>query len=82
MSLISRLLFVLITCLLLSNCGLIGTALRLAPMALMFADNEKIGVRRQSLSTIEARGREVVSNGSYANKINEMVVLAPQVVSR
>lgn len=81
MSLIGRLFLALMSCLLLSSCGLIGTALRLAPMALMFADNEKTDQREESQSTIESRGREVVRIGSYAAKTNGVVILAPQVVS-
>ena len=51
----SRLMFAISACLLLSNCGLIGTALRLAPYAMMFADEDgKAGSK-----TLEMRAREV-----------------------
>ncbi len=49
----SRLIFAISACLLLSNCGLIGTALRLAPYYLMFADENGQG------KAVEMRGREV-----------------------
>ena len=53
----SRLLFAVSACLLLSNCGLIGTALRLAPYALLLADEN--GKETASSKTLEMRGREV-----------------------
>ncbi|WP_395742436.1 hypothetical protein [Prosthecobacter sp.] len=57
----SRLIFALATCLLLSNCGLIGTAIRLAPYALLFADENDKGATSGSRSgkSVEMRGREV-----------------------
>jgi hypothetical protein len=54
-----RLVFAITTCLLLSNCGLIGTALRLAPYYLMFADETGQGAGK----TLELRGREVQGKG-------------------
>ncbi|OYW76897.1 MAG: hypothetical protein B7Z37_06795 [Verrucomicrobia bacterium 12-59-8] len=57
----SRLIFAIATCLLLSNCGLIGTALRLAPYALLFADDDDKGV--VAGKTVEMRGREVQDKG-------------------
>lgn len=53
----SRLIFALAACLLLSNCGLIGTALRLAPYYLLFADENGKGTAAGK--TLEMRGREV-----------------------
>ena len=53
----SRLIFAFAATLLLSNCGLIGTALRLAPYALMFADENGKGT--VAGKTSEMRGREV-----------------------
>ncbi|MDI1311566.1 hypothetical protein [Prosthecobacter sp.] len=53
----SRLIFAISACLLLSNCGLIGTALRLAPYALMLADEN--GQGRADGQTLEMRAREV-----------------------
>ena len=82
MSLISRLSFALAACLLLSNCGLIGTALRLAPLAMLVADNGKDGVREQVPSTMEVRGRQVVGNGNYAAKTRRHASTGPQLVLR
>ena len=53
----SRLLFAIAACLLLSNCGLIGTALRLAPYYLMFADEDGKGATAGK--SLEMRAREV-----------------------
>lgn len=53
----SRLILAVTSCLLLSNCGLIGTALRLAPYALFFVDEEGNG--KANGKTLEMRGREV-----------------------
>lgn len=53
----SRLIFAIAACLLLSNCGLIGTAIRLAPYYLLFADEH--GKEATSGKTLEMRGREV-----------------------
>ncbi len=53
----SRLIFALAACLLLSNCGLIGTALRLAPYYLMFADENGKGAANGK--AMEMRGREI-----------------------
>lgn len=52
-----RLIFATSACLLLSNCGLIGTALRLAPYALMLADEKGQGMAEGK--KLEMRGREV-----------------------
>lgn len=52
-----RLIFAFAATLLLSNCGLIGTALRLAPYALMLADENGKGAAAGKTS--EMRGREV-----------------------
>lgn len=57
----SRLIFAFAATLLLSNCGLIGTALRLAPYALMFADENSNGTTASK--TLEMRGREVQAKG-------------------
>lgn len=52
--------FAVAACLFLSNCGLIGTALRLAPYFLMFADEKgKAGGDK----TLEMRGHEVQDKG-------------------
>jgi hypothetical protein len=53
----SRLIFAAFACLLLSNCGLIGTALRLVPYALMVAEEDGKGA--VATKTSEMRGREV-----------------------
>jgi len=53
----SRLIFATAATLLLSNCGLISTALRLAPYALMFADENDHGTVAKT--TLEMRAREV-----------------------
>lgn len=57
----SRLVFAIATTLLLSNCGLIGTALRLAPYAMMFADENGKGTTASK--TLEMRGHEVQARG-------------------
>lgn len=57
----SRLIFAFAATLLLSNCGLIGTALRLAPYALMLADENGKGTTASK--TLEMRGREVQAKG-------------------
>jgi hypothetical protein len=57
----SRLIFSIAACLLLSNCGLIGTALRLAPYALLFADENGKGT--VAGKTLEMRGQEVQDKG-------------------
>ncbi|MCX6852022.1 MAG: hypothetical protein NTY98_24275 [Verrucomicrobia bacterium] len=57
----SRLIFAFAATLLLSNCGLIGTALRLAPYALMFADEDGKGTTASK--TLEMRGHEVQAKG-------------------
>jgi hypothetical protein len=67
---------------LLSNCGLINSALRLAPYALLLADKGEDGVRKQEPSTLESRGQQVVGNGSYVAKTRGHVVSAPRVASR
>ena len=82
MSLISRLLLALMTCLLLSNCGLIGTALRLAPYYLLLADNSKDATVRQASSTLEERGRQVAGSGRHVAKTTVSAFSAAQVVSR
>lgn len=57
----SRLIFAFAATLLLSNCGLIGTALRLAPYALLFADENGKGTAAGK--TLEMRGHEVQDRG-------------------
>jgi hypothetical protein len=57
----SRLVYAAAACLLLSNCGLIGTALRLAPYALLFADESGKGTANGK--TLAMRGREVQNKG-------------------
>jgi|GEM_PF-1238149 len=59
----SRLIFAIAACLLLSNCGLIGTALRLAPYYFLFADENSPGAT--SGKTLQKRGREVQEKGSH-----------------
>jgi hypothetical protein len=54
-----RLISAIAACLLLSNCGLIGTALRLAPYALLFADESSKDTAAGK--TPEMRGQEVQS---------------------
>lgn len=56
----SRLILAAAACLLLSSCGLIGTALRLAPYYLMFADENG---SKEGSQTLEMRGREVQGKG-------------------
>lgn len=46
---------------LLSSCGLIGTALRLAPYAMMFANES--GKTTTTSKTLEVRGQEVQNKG-------------------
>ncbi|HRH96076.1 MAG TPA: hypothetical protein PLB55_09095 [Prosthecobacter sp.] len=58
MSLKSRLILSAAACLLLSNCGLINSALRLAPYALMFAD-ETGGNEATELRGRQVEGRRV-----------------------
>ncbi|WP_395733967.1 hypothetical protein [Prosthecobacter sp.] len=53
----SRLIFACAAALLLSNCGLIGTALRLAPYAMFFADEN--GTTATAGKSLEMRAREV-----------------------
>ena len=59
----SRLVFAGAACLLLSSCGLIGTALRLAPYYLMFADERSPG--GASGRALKMRGKEVQEKGSH-----------------
>lgn len=56
-----RLFFAIAACLLLSNCGLIGTALRLAPYAVLLADENGRGTTDSK--KLEMRGREVQNKG-------------------
>ncbi|WP_395748617.1 hypothetical protein [Prosthecobacter sp.] len=58
----SRLFCAVAACLLLSNCGLIGTALRLAPYALLFADGNAKGTTQGK--ALEMRGNEVQARGA------------------
>lgn len=59
-----RLVFAAAACLLLSNCQLINTALRLAPLALLFveADAKHPG----AVKTPETRGKEIEQKGPRA----------------
>jgi hypothetical protein len=57
----SRLVFAIAATLLLSNCGLIATALRLAPYAMMLADENGKGTAASK--TLEMRGHEVQARG-------------------
>ncbi len=57
----SRLFFAIAACLLLSNCGLIGTALRLAPYAVLLADQDGTGTPERK--ALEKREREVQNKG-------------------
>lgn len=57
----SRLFLAISACLLLSNCGLIGTALRLAPYAVLLADENGKGT--PDSKALEMRGREVQDKG-------------------
>ena len=59
----SRLIFAGAACLLLSSCGLIGTALRLAPYYLMFADESSPGDAPGK--ALKMRGQEVQEKGSH-----------------
>ena len=67
------------TCLLLSNCGLIGTALRLAPLALMLAENEKAA---QAPSALAARGRQVAGAGKFTPNSRGIGDPMPRMASR
>lgn len=82
MTLISRLLFATMACLLLSNCGLINSALRLAPLAMLLVDNEKGSVREHGPLEVEARGRKVVRNGNYAAKARDAASSGAELVLR
>lgn len=62
MSFFARLLLCLTTSLLLTNCGLIGTALRLAPLALMLAENEQPS---QGQDAFSRRGRQIEQRGVF-----------------
>ena len=53
----SRLILALTACLLLSNCALIGSALRMAPYYLLFADTD--GKGGADGKAMEMRGREI-----------------------
>jgi hypothetical protein len=59
MSLINRLFLGVSACLLLSNCQLINTALRLAPLLMLAEEN---GADSKAL---EARGRQVNEKGAH-----------------
>jgi len=59
----SRLILAGAACLLLSSCGLIGTALRLAPYYLLLADESSPG--GASGKTLDMRGHEVQEKGSH-----------------
>jgi len=59
----SRLIFAVAACLVLSSCGLIGTALRLAPYYFLFADEN--GPGDDSGKTLKMRGREVQEKGRH-----------------
>ncbi|WP_395739224.1 hypothetical protein [Prosthecobacter sp.] len=75
----SRLVYAVTACLLLSNCGLIGTAIRLAPYALLFADeNGKASVNGK---TQEMRGQEIQNRGSRG-MLPAQRSTAPQVAFR
>ncbi len=63
MNLNNRLLLAATSCLLLSNCGLIGTALRLAPYALMLADED--GQKKAAGTTLEMRAKQVEDRGMH-----------------
>lgn len=63
MSVKFRLIFAAAACCFLSSCGLIGTALRLAPYALLFADEE--GRAPAAGKTLEMRGKEVQGRGNH-----------------
>lgn len=63
MSVKYRLLFAAAACCLLSSCGLIGTALRLAPYYLLFADEN--GQQKATGKTMEMRAREVQQKGLH-----------------
>jgi hypothetical protein len=57
-----RLIFAIAACLLLSNCGLIDMALRLAPYYLLLA--EENGQGASSNKAMKMRGQEVQEKGS------------------
>jgi hypothetical protein len=63
MRLTSRLIFAGAACLLLSSCGLIATALRLAPYYLLFADERSPGGAPGK--TVKMRGQEVQGKGIH-----------------
>lgn len=76
----SRLIFAGAACLLLSSCGLIGTALRLAPYYLMFADERSPeGV---SGKTLKMRGQEVQEKGSHGIPHSPTASIGSQVAFR
>lgn len=63
MTLFPRLLLGVTASVLLTNCGLINSALRLAPMALMFVEED--GATRTSGSYLE-RGMQIEDRGVFA----------------
>ncbi|MCB1276419.1 hypothetical protein [Prosthecobacter sp.] len=62
----SRLFLAVAACVLLSNCGLINTALRLAPYALFFADEQGAGSDRDK--PLELRGQQVNDKGVHGTQ--------------
>ncbi len=63
MMLFSRLFLGIAASVLLTNCGLINSALRLAPMALMFVEED--GANRAPGSLME-RGAQIEDRGNFA----------------
>lgn len=63
MSVKYRLIFAAAACCFLSSCGLIGTALRLAPYYFLLADEN--GQHKAAGKTIEMRAREVQDKGLH-----------------
>lgn len=56
-----RLIFAALACVLLSNCQLINTALRLAPLAMLFVEDD---TTKRAGKTPELRGKEIESRGT------------------
>lgn len=63
MSVKYRLIFAAAACCFLSSCGLIGTALRLAPYYLLFVDEN--GQSKATDKTMEMRAREIQGKGRH-----------------
>lgn len=62
---IGRLFLAIASCLLLTQCGLIGTALRLAPYLMMFAEEEN-GQGQGKPGQMQNRAQEIGKKGHFA----------------